>query len=128
MMQRVEPAPSAKPRFLSKRWMISLAAFAGVYAAIVICGVVVQHKLNNDYRLSFRYPLWAERNGRYASLGDEAGVIRDSVNRVMNGAEVNSEWKTAFDARQDFDSQLLRDKADVKTLPDGADTAMLLSD
>ncbi len=55
-MNHAEPSKSVKPRFLSGRWMIALAIFAGVYLGIVICGVIVQHRLNNDYRLSFRYP------------------------------------------------------------------------
>lgn len=128
MTPSTDPSPPAAPRFLSRQWLLALYILAGVYLVIVVCAVVVQHRLNKDYMLSFQYPLWAERNGRYEAFDRDAGVVRDSVTRVMNGADVNAEWKSAVDARLVFETQLPAEVADIKAKPDGADTVRILSD
>src|SRR5580692_10976340 len=126
MMESSQTSHFTKPRFLSRWWMSVPYALAGLYLVSVFFGLVIQHRLNNDYWHSFQYPVWAERSGRYASFGEDASVVNACAGRVINGAEVNTEWKTALDAQQAFDTEFARDEADLQAK--AADAAQLLSE
>ena len=67
-MQGTPTSRKSNPRSISKAWMIVPYGLAALYVASVVFGLFNQHRLNQEYRNSFQYPIWAERNGRYANL------------------------------------------------------------
>jgi PAS domain S-box-containing protein len=103
-----------------------LAAF---YLASVVCSLIVQHRLNNDYRQAFeKGQTWAERNKRFNKFGQEASLIEASGSQVTVASDVDAEMEKAREARQEFDEQFLRDQTDINTNVSGPDADKLLKD
>ena len=119
----------SRSQSISKKWGTASYVLAALYLASVIGSLIVQHRLNREYRQTLeKSRAWGERNKHYVKFAQEAFLISTAGNSAVPGAKSEEEWKIAREVRDAFDRQFDEDQTDVKNNVSGADRDKLLSD
>ena len=127
-----EPQPSEhlrSPRPFPRTWVIISYVLAGLYLASVCASVVIQRRLNADYRRSSEQSrAWAGRIKHYVKFGQQAATIDAAAASEVGSTNVEAGEKVAREAREAFERQLEEAQADVGSNVGGADGAKLRTD
>ena len=118
-----------RPKSISRKWVVVSYVLAALYLLSVVCSLIIQHRLYNEYRDSLaQNKAWSERNKDYVKFGQDASLLNASGSEVTAASDADSEWKKARQAKLDFDEQFLKDQKDIKTNVSGPDAEKLLTD